>query len=313
MLITSFGPSIGGMGTPVGTPPNLIGIGMLEKIVGQQVSFFSWMALGVPIVLVLFGYLLIQFYWTSVRGFEVAAGSTDLVHRELERLGKTTVGQRNVLLAFAITIMLWILPGVLAIVGADQSRFAQAYATHMPEGVAAMLGACLLFVLPVDWRERRFTLTWDEAVKIDWGITLLYGGGLALGEMAFSTGLAQAIGEGVTGWLPSQSTFALTMLFTAAAIIVSEAASNTASANMIVPIAIAVSQAAGVRPIEPVLGATLGASMGFMMPVSTAPNAIVYSSGYVPIGQMMRQGVFLDLVAFVVIVTTVMLLGPILF
>jgi sodium-dependent dicarboxylate transporter 2/3/5 len=313
MLITAFGPSIGGMGTPVGTPPNLIGIGMLEKIAGQQVSFFSWMALGVPIVLVLFGYLLIQFYWTSVRGFEVAAGSTELVHRELERLGKMTVGQRNVLLAFAITIMLWILPGVLAIVGADQSRFAQAYATHMPEGVAAMIGACLLFVLPVDWRERRFTLTWDEAVKIDWGITLLYGGGLALGEMAFSTGLAQAIGEGVTSWLPSQSTFALTMLFTAAAIIVSEAASNTASANMIVPIAIAVSQAAGVRPIEPVLGATLGASMGFMMPVSTAPNAIVYSSGYVPIGQMMRQGVFLDLVAFVVIVTTVMILGPILF
>src|SRR5918994_3670941 len=119
MLITSFGPSIGGMGTPVGTPPNLIGIGMLEKIVGQQVSFFSWMALGVPIVLVLFGYLLIQFYWTSVRGFEVAAGSTELVHRELERLGKTTVGQRNVLLAFAITILLWTLPGVLAIVGAD--------------------------------------------------------------------------------------------------------------------------------------------------------------------------------------------------
>ena len=313
MLITSFGPSIGGMGTPVGTPPNLIGIGMLQKIVGQEISFFSWMALGVPIVVVLFGYLLLQFYWTSVRGFEVAEGSTELVHRELERLGKPTAGQRNVLVAFGITILLWILPGLLAIAGADQSAFARGYATHMPEGVAAMIGASLLFVLPVDWRERRFTLTWDEAVKIDWGITLLYGGGLALGEMAFSTGLAQAIGEGVTSWLPSQSTFALTLLFTAAAIVVSEAASNTASANMIVPIAIAVSQAAGVRAIEPVLGATLGASMGFMMPVSTAPNAIVYSSGYVPIGQMMRHGVFLDLVAFVVIVTTVMILGPILF
>ena len=168
----------------------------------------------------------------------------------------------------------------------------------MPEGVAAMIGACLLFVLPVSWHERRFTLTWDEAAKIDWGITLLYGGGLALGEMTFSTGLAQALGEGVTSWLPSQSSFALTLLFTGAAIVVSEAASNTASANMIVPIAIAVSQAAGVRPIEPVLGATLGASMGFMMPVSTAPNAIVYSSGYVPIGQMMRHGVFLDVAAF---------------
>ena len=313
MLITSFGPSIGGMGTPVGTPPNLIGIGMLEKIVGQKISFFSWMAIGVPIVIVLFGYLILQFYWSSVRGFAVAAGSTELVHRELERLGKQTVGQRNVLIAFGITILLWIAPGLLAIAGADQTPFARGYDARMPEGVAAMVGACLLFVLPVDWRERRFTLSWDEAVKIDWGITLLYGGGLALGAMTFSTGLAHAVGEGVASWLPSQSPLALTMLFTGAAIIVSEAASNTASANMIIPIAIAVSQAAGVRPIEPVLGATLGASMGFMMPVSTAPNAIVYSSGYVPIGQMMRHGVFLDIVAFVVIVITVMTLAPILF
>jgi solute carrier family 13 (sodium-dependent dicarboxylate transporter), member 2/3/5 len=313
MLITSFAPSIGGMGTPVGTPPNLIGIGMLEKIVGQQVSFFTWMALGIPIVAMLFLYLIAQFYFSSVRGFEVAEGSTDLVHRELERLGTRTAGQRNVLIAFGVTILLWVAPGVLAIAGADQSAFARGYAAHMPEGIAAMFGACLLFVMPVNWPERRFTLTWDEAVKIDWGITLLYGGGLALGEMTFSTGLAQAIGEGVTSWLPSQSSFALTMLFAAAAIVVSEAASNTASANMIVPIAIAVSQAAGVRPIEPVLAATLGASMGFMMPVSTAPNAIVYSSGYVPIGQMMRHGVLLDVAAFVIIVSTVTILGPILF
>jgi sodium-dependent dicarboxylate transporter 2/3/5 len=301
------------MGTPVGTPPNLIGIGMLQKIVGVDVSFFSWMALGVPIVVMLFAYLVTQFHLTSVRGFDVAEGSTELVHRELARLGDRTTGQRNVLIAFGVTIVLWIAPGLLAIAGLGESAFARGYAAHMPEGVAAMLGACLLFMLPVDWRERRFTLTWEEAVKIDWGIALLYGGGLALGEMTFSTGLARAVGEGVASWLPSQSPLALTMLFTAGAIVVSEAASNTASANMVVPIAIAVSQAAGVRPIEPVLGATLGASMGFMMPVSTAPNAIVYSSGYVPIGKMMRHGLFLDLVAFVVIVTTVMALGPILF
>ncbi|OFW47943.1 MAG: hypothetical protein A3J29_07745 [Acidobacteria bacterium RIFCSPLOWO2_12_FULL_67_14b] len=313
MLITSFASSIGGMGTPVGTPPNLIGIGMLEKIVGSKIPFFSWMAIGVPVVVILFGYLLLQFYWTSVRGLDVAEGSTALVHDELKRLGPMTVGQRNVLLAFGVTVALWITPGVLAILQMDQTWFALRYARAMPEGVAAMFGAFLLFVLPVDWRERRFTLSWDEAVKIDWGITLLYGGGLALGEMTFSTGLAQALGEGITSWLPSQSTLALTMLFTGAAILVSEAASNTASANMVIPIAIAVSQAAGIRAIEPVLGATLGASMGFMMPVSTAPNAIVYSSGFVPIGKMMRHGVMLDLVAFVVIVTTVMVLGPRLF
>ena len=313
MLITSFGSSIGGMGTPVGTPPNLIGIGMLEKIVGTRISFFQWMAIGVPIVTVLFLYLVTQFYWRSVRGLAVVAGSTEMVQQELKRLGKQTVGQRNVLIAFAITILLWIAPGVFAIVGLDESAFGRGYAAAMPEGVAAMIGATLLFLLPVDWRERRFTLSWDEAVKIDWGITLLYGGGLALGELTFSTGLAQAMGEGITSWLPSHSSFALTVLFTGAAIVVSEAASNTASANMIIPIAIAVSQAAGIRPVEPVLGATLGASMGFMMPVSTAPNAIVYSSGYVPITQMMRHGVLLDIVACVVIIATVTILGPILF
>jgi len=313
MLMTSFAPSIGGMGTPVGTPPNLIGIGMLEKIVGVKVSFFAWMAIGVPIVMVLFAYLVFQFYWSSSRHLRVTGDSTAMVQAELARLGPMNAAQRNVMIAFGVTVALWVTPGLLALAGLDQTAFGRGYATSMPEGVAALMGAFLLFVLPVDWRERRFTLTWDEAVKIDWGIALLYGGGLALGELTFSTGLAQALGEGVTSWLPSQSSFALTVLFTAAAIIVSEAASNTASANMVIPIAIAVSLAAGVRPIEPVLGATLGASMGFMMPVSTAPNAIVYSSGFVPIGQMMRHGVMLDLVAFVVIITTVMTLGPILF
>jgi sodium-dependent dicarboxylate transporter 2/3/5 len=218
-----------------------------------------------------------------------------------------------VLLAFGITVALWIFPGFLAIAGADQSAFGRAYSASVPEGVAAMIGALLLFVLPIDWAARRFTLTWDEAVRIDWGIVLLYGGGLAMGQLAFSTGLAKAMGEGVTAWLPSHTTFALTALFTAAAIVLSEATSNTASANMIVPIVIAVSTAAGVRPIEPALGATLGASMGFMMPISTAPNAIVYSSGHIPITAMMKYGLALDIAAFVVIVTAVMTLGPILF
>jgi sodium-dependent dicarboxylate transporter 2/3/5 len=134
-----------------------------------------------------------------------------------------------------------------------------------------------------------------------------------MGQLAFSTGLAEAVGKGITAWLPSQTTVALTMLFTGTAIVLSETTSNTAAANMIVPIAIAVAQAADVRVIEPALGATLGASMGFMMPVSTPPNAIVYSSGYIPIGAMMRYGILLDVAGFFVIVGLVLLLGPIVF
>jgi sodium-dependent dicarboxylate transporter 2/3/5 len=313
MLSAAFGSSIGGIGTPVGTPPNLIGIGMLEKIAGVRVTFLQWMLLGVPIVVLLFGYLMLQFYFSSVKGLSIAQGSTELVHRELARLGAMTRGQRNALIAFGTTIVLWIAPGLFAIAGVEDSNFAHAYAAMLPESVAAIVGALLLFVLPIDWRARRFTMTWDEAAKIDWAVVLLYGGGLAMGELAFRTGLAEATGNAVTSWLPSHSTVALTMLFTGAAIVLSETASNTASANMIVPIAIAVAQAAGIRPLEPVLGATLGASMGFMMPISTPPNAIVYSSGYVPIGQMMRHGVLLDVVGYVVIVTVVLTLTPLIF
>jgi sodium-dependent dicarboxylate transporter 2/3/5 len=176
-----------------------------------------------------------------------------------------------------------------------------------------MLGALLLFILPINWTGRRFTLTWDQALKIDWGVILLFGGGLAMGELAFSTGLAEALGKGITAWLPSQTTVALTMLFTGAAIVLSEATSNTAAANMIVPIAIAVAQAAGVPPLQPALGATLGASMGFMMPVSTPPNAIVYSSGFIPITSMMKYGVLLDIAGFFVIVALVLGLSPLIF
>jgi sodium-dependent dicarboxylate transporter 2/3/5 len=129
------------------------------------------------------------------------------------------------------------------------------------------------------------------------------------GELAFTTGLAESMGHGITSVLPVHSEAALTILFTAVAIVMSEAASNTASANMIVPIAIAVSQAAGIDPLQPALGATLGASMGFMMPISTPPNAIVYSSGHVPITAMVRHGIVLDVAGFVVIVGMLLGLG----
>jgi solute carrier family 13 (sodium-dependent dicarboxylate transporter), member 2/3/5 len=313
MLITSFGPSVGGMATPVGTPPNLIGIGMLERITGADITFFQWMAIGLPAVVLIYAFLAGLFYFACARNVEVGKGSTELVREELARLGPMSRGQRNVVIAFSATVLLWVAPGLFAIAGLEETSFAGDYAAAVPEGVAAMIGACLLFLLPIDWRARRFTLTWEEAVRIDWGIVFLYGGGLAMGTLAFSTGLAEAMGNGITSWLPSHSTAALTLLFTAAAIVLSETTSNTASANMVVPIAIAVAQAAGVRPIEPALGATLGASMGFMMPISTAPNAIVYSSGFIPITEMMRYGAVLDVAAFAIIVTLVLLLGPVVF
>jgi sodium-dependent dicarboxylate transporter 2/3/5 len=313
MLITSFGASIGGMATPVGTPPNLIGIGLIERITGTHIGFFRWMAIGVPLVLILFGFLAAFFVWTSTRGVEVGEASARIVRDELAKLGPMSRAQRNVCVAFGVTVLLWVFPGLLALLGLSEAPITRRYMTSVPEGIAAMLGAMLLFVLPMHWPARRFTLTWEEASRIDWGIVLLYGGGLAMGDLAFSTGLAGAMGQGLTAWLPGAGPALLTAVFTGVAIVLSETTSNTASANMVVPVAIAVSTASHVDPLLPALGATLGASMGFMMPISTAPNAIVYSSGHVPIGAMMRYGVVLDVAAFVAIVGLLVTLGPLLF
>jgi len=261
----------------------------------------------------MFGLIALQFYFAGARQVRVDAASTAVVRDELEKLGRVSRGQRNVLVAFGITVLLWVAPGLFAIAGVGDSTWARGFAQAVPESIAAMVGALMLFVLPIDWTGRRFTLSWDQALNIDWGVILLFGGGLAMGQLTFSTGLAEAMGKGITAWLPSQSTVALTMIFTAAAIVLSEATSNTAAATMIVPIAIAVARAANVPPLEPALGATLGASMGFMMPVSTPPNAIVYSSGFIPITSMMKYGVLLDVAGFFVIIGLVLLLGPVVF
>jgi sodium-dependent dicarboxylate transporter 2/3/5 len=168
--------------------------------------------------------------------------------------------------------------------------------------VAAVLGATALFLLP---GKAGRAITWREAVEIDWGVVLLYGGGFALGVLSFQTGLAEALGRGLTSLLPIEGSFGLLVASVALAAILSETTSNTASANMVVPVVISIARAAGMDPLEPALGATLGSSLGFMLPVSTPCNAIVYGSGYIPLGRMIRWGLVLDLVGVIVIVVVV--------
>jgi hypothetical protein len=195
MLMAAFGASIGGIGTPIGTPPNLIGIGMLSRIAHVETSFFNWMLFGVPIVVLLFAFLVTYFYFRTLRGLVLDTGRADRIKEELRRLGPLSPGQRNVLIAFSITVALWLTPGVLAIAGAGSSAFAKGYAVAVPESVAAMTGAILLFLLPVSWRARRFTLTWEEAVRIDWGIILLFGGGLVMGDHVMAAGFVDALAD----------------------------------------------------------------------------------------------------------------------
>lgn len=307
MLMTSFAASVGGLTTPVGTPPNVIGLGFIRTLVGVEVSFFRWMMIGVPVVLTLFIFLYLYLNAVSSAGVRELASGAELIRRERQQLGPWTRGQRSVAFAFSVTVALWIIPGIVALVSGERSNAYQALNRSMPEGVAALVGALLLFVLPGDGRR---AITWDDAVQIDWGVVLLYGGGFALGVLSFQTGLAEAVGRGLTGLLPIHGSFGMLVASVLVAVTLSETTSNTAAANMVVPVVISIARAAGLDPLEPALGATMAASLGFMLPVSTPCNAIVYGSGYIPLGRMIRHGLVLDLAGIVVIVALVRLLVP---
>jgi sodium-dependent dicarboxylate transporter 2/3/5 len=308
MLMTSFAASVGGLATPIGTPPNVIGLGFIRQLTGAELSFFKWMLIGVPTVVILL--IAVFAIFRSAASGEKAgiAESAGMLEREHERRGPWTPGERSTVIAFSVTVFLWVLPGVLAIVYGDTSPQYKALTERIPEGVAALVGASLLFILPGSQQGR--AITWSEAAKIDWGIVLLYGGGFALGVLSFKTGLAETLGRNLLGYLPSSGDTGLLIASTILAVILSEVTSNTASANMIVPVVISVARAAGVDPVEPALGATMGASLGFMLPVSTPCNAIVYGSGYIPLKRMIRYGVVVDIVGVIVIITMVKFLLP---
>jgi sodium-dependent dicarboxylate transporter 2/3/5 len=307
MLMTSFAASIGGLATPVGTPPNVIGLGFIRAQLGAEIPFFSWMLVGVPVVIVLFLLLYVYLNAVAPAGVRELPAGADLIRQERARLGPWTRGQRSVAFAFCFTVGLWVLPGLVAVIAGEHSPTYAMLQRRVPEGVAALLGAMLLFVLP---SEDGRALTWHDAVQIDWGVVLLYGGGFALGVLSFQTGLAEAMGRGLTSILPIEGSLGMLVASVVVAVVLSETTSNTAAANMVVPVVISIAQAAGLDPLEPALGATMAASLGFMLPVSTPCNAIVYGSGYIPLRQMMRHGLVLDLAGIVVIVTLVRLLSP---
>jgi sodium-dependent dicarboxylate transporter 2/3/5 len=308
MLMTSFAASIGGLATPVGTPPNVIGLGFIRQLLEVEITFFEWMSVGVPVVAVLFVALYLYLNALSPAGARTLGAGAELIRREQASLGPWTRGQKSVALAFGVTAVLWITPGLIALFAGEANPLYREIGSRIPESAAALVGALLLFVLPGAPGER--AITWEQAARIDWGVILLYGGGFALGVLSFGTGLAEAVGRGITGILPLQGEFGLLVASVLVAVLVSETTSNTASANMVVPVVISIATAAGMDPLAPALGATMAASLGFMLPVSTPCNAIVYGSGHVPLMRMVRYGLILDVIGIVVIVTAVWFLTP---
>lgn len=308
MLMTSFAATIGGLATPIGTPTNLIGLGHLKSQLGLEVSFFQWTLLGAPLVLVLFLFTYVYFRLLCPSGVTQAADGHALLVAERDRLGPWTLAQKSTVLAFFVTASLWIMPGVAALALGTDHAWYKTLNDRLPEGVVAVIGASLLFVLPGNRGQR--AINWTEAEKIEWGVVLLYGGGFALGQLSNETGLAEFLGQKMSQWLPEQQMLPILIGGSVVAALVSELTSNTASANIVVPLVIAVSKAAEVNPAYPALAATFSSSLGFMLPVSTPCNAIVYSSGYIPLTRMIRYGAILDIAGAIIMVTLVLVLGP---
>lgn len=309
MLITSFSASIGGLATPIGTPPNVIGLGFIRQILKAEISFFEWMMIGVPVVVVLYLFLFLYLNYLAPAGVKEIRGSAEMIEREKQSLGKWTRGQKSTVIAFSVAVVLWIFSGLVALFAGDTSEIYKFVNSRLPEAVGAVVGAVLLFLLPGNLKHEK-AITWEEAVKIDWGVVLLYGGGFALGVLSFQTGLAEAMGKNLTALLPLNGEFGLLVASVLVAVILSETTSNTASANMVVPVVIAIAQSNGVNPLIPALGATFGSSLGFMLPVSTPCNAIVYGSGYIPLMKMVRYGILLDIFGAFIIIAVLTLLAP---
>ncbi|MBV6458927.1 MAG: Sodium-dependent dicarboxylate transporter SdcS [Fimbriimonadaceae bacterium] len=310
LLMLTWGSSIA-VGTIIGTPPNVIGVGMIRDAAGVNINFVTWAVFAMPITILM---LLFAWFQLSRWKMDTYVPNTDEAHEyareQLRGLGRLRDGERITLIAFAVAIVFWLLPGSIEYIFGPASPTTKWWTDRFPEAIAALLGAAVLFILPC--KDGTRALSWRQATRIEWGTILLFAGGLALGKATLDSGLAKAIGDSVAQTVGSGSVWTITGIATALAIILSELASNTASANIVVPVAIALAQGSGVDIVPPALGATIGANLGFMLPISTAPNAIVYSSGIVPANVMLRAGVWFDVAGFLVTMLCLRIFLPLL-
>ena len=312
MLMTAYACSIGGVMTPIGTPPNIIMLGFVTQLAptAPEVSFFQWMIWG-SVAMILYFILAYFVLWRMFPAdVEHIEGAREFITDYVRSLGKWTRAQKNTLFAFSVAVVLWVAPSVISIIYGSDSDVMKSYDSHFPEAIAAMVGGLLLFFLPVDIKKGQMTMTWKEGMEgVEWGTLLLFGGGMALGGLMYSTGLSQWVGQGIKDILGNNpSEWVFVGVFCVVTLLLSEITSHTASINLIGPIAISTAVSMGFSPIPLAVGLALSSSLGFMMPVSTPPNAIVYASGYIPITKMIKSGFFIDLVGILLVTIPVVML-----
>lgn len=298
MLAIAYAASIGGVGTLIGTPPNALLASFLSSTYEIKIDFFTWMLIGVPIVVVMLPITWVMLTRVLFPAHRIAiqdAGS--VITAELQALGEMTRGEKLVGIVFLLAALSWILRGVLV----------SLTGLAISDTTIALIGAMVLFAVPVSRAGGQFALDWEAARNVPWGVLLLFGGGLALAGGFSSTGLAEWIGNAVGGM--QISTMLLVLLVTVAIVYLTEITSNTASTATFLPILGAVAVGLSLDPLTLTVPVAIGASMAFMMPVATPPNAIVFSYDRMMLADMVRAGFMLNILAICVAFSIFVLIG----
>jgi len=289
LLGIAYAASIGGIATPIGTPPNVVLMGVYQEVTGLELSFSTWLSFGYPLAFVLLGVS----WWMLTRplGNEGKGRVSSIEHTPQVPLGPMSSHERRVLVIFGLTALAWITrkepfggwSGLLDI-------------TTMGDDSVALGAALLFFVVPVTRGSSERLLDWKTAQGIPWGLLLLFGGGIAIAKAFGASGLSGLIGSVLTPLSAAPlvvSTFAICLVVT----FLTEVTSNTATTTLLMPILAAAAIAGGTDPLLLMIPAALSASCAFMLPVATAPNAVVYGSGMVPVAEMAKTGFRLNLLA----------------
>ena len=303
VLSIGYAGTIGGLGTLIGTPPLIILSGQMSEIFGFEISFARWMLVGVPTVIILlilaWGYLNYFVFKSDMKNLPVGK---ETIERELKKLGKMSYEEIAVLIVFLLAALLWIVRGFVS----DIELF-----SLVQDGTIAMFITVLLFTIPAKETNGKL-LDWSAAKDVPWGVLLLFGAGLAIAKAITTSELDKWLSEQlvIINGLPVIFIVAIVALFI---LLLTEITSNTATATMIIPLLAALSVTLDVHPMILMASAAMAANCAFMLPVGTPPNAIVFGTGKISIGEMVRAGVWLNLIAWAVIVVIAYLLLPLVF
>lgn len=301
MLAIAYSASIGGMATLIGTPPNLVLAGIVETSYGSEISFYQWFSFGFPVsVMLLFVcWLYLTKFAFKFESKEFPGGRTE-INKQLKALGKVSFEEKLILIVFALTALAWI----------TRSFILVKIAPAIDDTIIAIITSVVLFLLP-SGKKHTPLITWEDAVKLPWGILLLFGGGMALALGFETSGLATWIGSQMTS-LTNVSILLLIFILIASVNFLTEITSNLATTAMLLPVLVSMAALVDVHPYILLVAATVAASCAFMLPVATPPNAVVFGSGYLKIDDMVKKGFWMNIISIVLLSLIVYFVLPLL-